>query len=91
MDMLCDMAENCVNYHLPNQDLRNETTRTKTQQKTLDAVKNILRTVSSNEDFTAESPVTKAAGIRGCTDSNATNYNPLATVADTTHSICTSS
>ena len=82
MDMLCDMAENCVNYHLPNQDLRNETTRTKTQQKTLDAVKNILRTVSSNEDFTAESPVTKAAGIRGCTDSNATNYNPLATVAD---------
>lgn len=82
MDMLCDMAENCVNYHLPNQDLRNETTRTKTQQKTLDAVKNILKTVSSNEDFTAESPVTKAAGIRGCTDSNATNYNPLATVAD---------
>ena len=82
MDMLCDMAENCVNYHLPNQDLRNETTRTKTQQKTLDAVKNILKTVSSNEDFTAESPVTKAAGIRGCMDSNATNYNPLATVAD---------
>ena len=43
---LCDIAENCVNYHLPNQDIRTETLKTREQQKTLDKVSKILKTVT---------------------------------------------
>lgn len=82
IQQLCDIAENCVNYHLPNQDIRTETTRSRTQQKTLDKVKSILKTVSSDGEFLAESPTEKKPAIRGCRDPKAKNYNKLATVDD---------
>ena len=82
VEQLCDIAENCVNYHLPNQDLRTETLRTKTQQKTLDKVKQILKTVTSDGEFLAEEPTEKKPAIRGCRDPKAKNYNPAATVDD---------
>ena len=82
VEQLCDIAENCVNYHLPNQDLRTETVRTRTQQKTLDKVSQILKTVTSDGEYIAEEPTVKKPAVRGCRDPKAKNYNPAATVDD---------
>ena len=82
VEQLCDIAENCVNYHLPNQDIRTETSRSRKQQETLDKVKQILKTVSSDGEFLAEEPTAKTPAIRGCRDPKAKNYNPAATVDD---------
>ena len=82
IQQLCDIAENCVNYHLPSQDIRRETSRSRTQQKTLDKVKQILKTVESDGEFLAEKPTEKKPAVRGCRDPKATNYNSAATVDD---------
>ena len=82
ISQLCDIGEQCVNYHLPNQEIRSETRRSNTQQKTLDDVGKILQTVKSDGEFLAESPTEKKPAIRGCRDPKATNYNPAATVDD---------
>lgn len=82
IQQLCDIAENCVNYHLPSQDIRRETARSRTQQKTLDKVKQILKTVESDGEFLAEKPTEKKPAVRGCRDPKATNYNAAATVDD---------
>ena len=79
---LCDIAENCVNYHLPTQDIRRETARTRGQQKTLDKVAKILKTVESDGEFLSEPPTEKKPAVRGCRDPKATNYNAAATVDD---------
>jgi hypothetical protein len=80
---LVSIAENCVEYHLPTQgELRTETKKTLAQQKTLDEVAQILKTVESNEEYDSDSPAAKQAAIRGCTDPKAKNYNPAATVSD---------
>jgi hypothetical protein len=81
---LVSIAENCVEYHLPTQgELRPETTKTLAQQKTLDSVKQILKTVEGNGEFDSTSPAAKVASVRGCMDPKAKNYNPAATVSDT--------
>lgn len=82
VSQLCDIGEQCVNYHLPNQEIRSETRRSNTQQKTLDDVGKILKTVKSDGEFLAESPTEKKPAIRGCRDPKAKNYNPAATVDD---------
>jgi len=79
---LCDIGEQCVNYHLPNQEIRSETIRTRGQQKTIDSLKKILKTVTSDGEFLAEAPTEKKPAIRGCRDPKATNYNAAATVDD---------
>jgi hypothetical protein len=79
---LCDIGEQCVNYHLPNQEIRSETIRTRGQQKTIDSLKKILKTVTSDGEFLAEAPTEKKPAIRGCRDPKATNYNAVATVDD---------
>jgi len=80
---LVSIAENCVEYHLPTQgELRTETKKTLAQQKTLDAVSQILKTVESNEEYNSATPSAKQSGVRGCMDPKAKNYNPAATVSD---------
>lgn len=79
---LVSIAENCVEYHLPNQSIRTETKKTIEQQKTLDKVGQILKTVESNTEFDSDKPASKQAAIRGCRDPKAKNFNPLATVDD---------
>jgi hypothetical protein len=82
VESLCDIGEQCVNYHLPTQDIRRETARTTAQQETLDKVKQILKTVTSDGEFLAEEPTAKKPAIRGCRDPKAKNYNAAATVDD---------
>lgn len=79
---LCDIAENCVDYHLPKQDIAQKTVRTRKQQETLDKVDKILKTVKSDGEFYAEPPTEKKPAIRGCRDPKAKNYNASATVDD---------
>lgn len=82
-DEICEMASNAAEYSLPKQDIRLNTTRTREQQKTLDRVQNILKTVRSNDEYSSTRPPALAAQIRGCTDPNAKNYNPKATISST--------
>lgn len=79
---LCDIAEDCVDYHLPKQDIAQKTIRTRGQQETLDKVDKILKTVKSDGEFYAEAPTEKKPAVRGCRDPKAKNYNKLATVDD---------
>lgn len=81
IQQLCDIAENCVDYHLPNQDFQ-KTIKTRAQQETLDKVDKILKTVNSDGEYFAESPTEKKPAVRGCRDPKAKNYNSLATVDD---------
>ena len=79
-DEICEMASNAAEFSLPRQDIRLNTAKTLAQTKTLDKVKQIVRTVTSNEEFQSTRPEAKAAQIRGCMDSKAKNYNPQATI-----------
>ena len=79
-DEVCEMASNAAEYSLPKQDIRLNTFKTKTQQRTIDKVKNILLTVRSNDQYSSTRPAEISAQIRGCMDSGAKNYNPKATV-----------
>ena len=78
---VCEMASNAAEYSLPNQTIRLNTFKSRTQQKTLDNVKQLLLTVRSNETYTSSRPASIAAQIRGCTDPKAKNYNPRAIIS----------
>jgi hypothetical protein len=84
-DAICEMASNAAEFSLPKQDIRLNTYKTKAQQKTLDEVKEIVKTVRSNSEYTSTRPPTLSAQIRGCMDPKAKNYNPNATIP----SVCT--
>ena len=77
---ICDMASNAAEYSLPNQNIRLNTTKTITQQQTLDKVKDILKTVRVNKDYQSTRPNPIDAQIRGCIDPEAKNYNKAATI-----------
>ena len=79
-DEICNMASDAAEFTLPKQTLRLNTLKSKAQQTTLDEIKQILRTVRSNDEYASTKPPVKAAQIRGCMDSSAKNYNPNATI-----------
>ena len=78
---VCEMASNAAEYSLPKQTIRLNTFKSRTQQRTLDNLKQLLLTVRSNETYTSSRPAAKAAQIRGCTDPTAKNYNSRATIS----------
>jgi hypothetical protein len=78
---VCEMASNAAEYSLPKQAIRLNTFKSRSQQRTIDSVKQLLLTVRSNETYTSSRPAAMAAQIRGCTDPTARNYNPRATIS----------
>ena len=69
---------NAIEKYLPKRDIREETGLTKEEQVTLDEVKQILKSASSNTTFKSDIPSTIDSVVRGCMDKNAMNYNPKA-------------
>jgi hypothetical protein len=69
---------NCIDYYLPKRDIQKDSVLTKEEQITLDKVSQILKSTTSKSLYTSTVPDKVNARIRGCTDSNATNYNPMA-------------
>lgn len=67
-----------IDYYLPKRSIQEENILTHDEQITLDEVSQILKTITSGTTYQTDSLVNKQGVVRGCTDPNAKNYNPLA-------------
>ena len=70
----------CIDFYLPKRDIKTKSVLTKEEQITLDRVKQILKSSTSNAVYESTEP--DSAEVRGCTDPNSLNYNKYATVDD---------
>lgn len=86
MDDVTNIIGNCIEYYLPKRNIQEETSLTIEQQKTLDKVGEILKTVTSNENYTSTIPPTVSAKVVGCKSENALNRNMNADIHD--ESLC---
>jgi hypothetical protein len=77
-EILNSILISVINKYLPNQTIQEQNILTHDEQITLDATKNILKTISSGTTYQTDALQNKQAIVRGCTDPNAKNYNPLA-------------
>jgi len=73
---------NSLEYYLPKRDIQKDNILSKEEQITIDALKNILKSSTSNSIYSATEPDSIDAEVKGCTDPSATNYNSLATESD---------
>lgn len=69
---------NAINKYLPKRNIQETNELSSDQQITLDRVKRILKSAQSNLRIKSTIPDKVAGIVRGCTDKNAENYNPLA-------------
>jgi hypothetical protein len=69
-----------IDKYLPKRSIQEENILTLDEQITLDEVKELLKTVTSGTKYDTDQIVINP--IRGCTNPNAKNYNPLATEDD---------
>lgn len=69
---------NAVNKFLPARDIQETNELSKNQQVTFDRVKQILKSASSKLKVKSTIPDEVEGVVRGCTDKNAMNYNPMA-------------
>ena len=69
---------NCIEFYLPKRNIQKDNILTKEQQVTLDKVKQILKSSTSNSIYNSTVPDTIEGIVRGCNDPSAENYNPLA-------------
>lgn len=71
-----------ISFYLPKQDIQEDNILTKEEQITLDATKEILKSIISSNTNETTGIGNKQGIVRGCTDRSAKNYNPLATESD---------
>jgi hypothetical protein len=71
-----------IEYYLPKRNIQEDNILSKDEQITFDATKEILKSIISNNKNTSSEIGNKQPIVRGCTDPNALNYNPLAVESD---------
>lgn len=86
LNTVTEIAGQCIEYYLPKRNIQEESSLTIEQQKTLDEVQQLLKTVSSNQTYKSTIPPSVSAKVAGCKDPNALNYNPNADIDD--RSLC---
>ena len=86
LNKMVEIAGQCIEYYLPKRNIQEESSLTLEQQKTLDEVQQLLKTVTSNETYKSTVPPSLSAKVLGCKDPNALNYNPNADIDD--RSLC---
>jgi len=69
---------NAINKYLPKRNIQETNELSSDQQITLDRVKRILKSAQSNLTIKSTIPDKVGGIVRGCTDKNAENFNPLA-------------
>lgn len=69
---------NCIDFYLPKRDIIKDSVLSKEEQITIDKVKQILKTTTTDSIYDSTVPDKVNARVRGCTDPNAENYNSLA-------------
>jgi hypothetical protein len=82
LDVAYDVLLRSIDVELPKRDLTPKAELAFEEQITFDELKKILETTTSNSIYDSTVPDTINAIVRGCTDSNALNYNPLAVEDD---------
>ena len=70
----------CIDFYLPKRNIKTKSILTKEEQITLDEVKSILSSSTSNSIYDTTEPT--ETDIKGCTDPNSLNYNKYATIDD---------
>ena len=73
---------NSLEYYLPKRDIQKDNILSKEEQITLDALKNILKSSTSNSIYSPTEPDSIDAEVKGCTDPSAENFNPSANTED---------
>ena len=73
---------NSLEYYLPKRDIQKDNILSKEEQITIDALKNILKSSTSNSIYSATEPDSIDAEVKGCTDPSAENFNPSANTED---------
>lgn len=73
-----------IDFYLPKRNIQEKNILTPEQQITFDQVKQILKTVTSESIYDPSEPDEVNSQVRGCTDPEALNYNPLAEVENGT-------
>jgi hypothetical protein len=73
---------NSLEYYLPKRDIQKDNILSKEEQITIDALKNILKTSTSNSIYSSTEPDSVDAEVGGCTDPSAENFNPAANKED---------
>jgi len=86
LNKMIEIAGQCIEYYLPKRNIQEESSLTIEQQKTLDEVQQLLKTVSSTQTYKSTIPPSVSAKVLGCKDPNALNYNPNADMDD--RSLC---
>ena len=86
MDTVSTIIGSCIEYYLPKRNVQEETSLTIEQQKTFDKISEVLKTVTSNENYTSTIPPSISAKVIGCKSENALNYNMNADIHD--ESLC---
>ena len=71
-----------IDYYLPKRSIQEKNLLTPEQQDTFDKLDQILKTVRSNDYYESDELDEVGAKTRGCTDPEASNYNPSAVVDD---------
>jgi hypothetical protein len=71
-----------IKFYLPTQNIQEDNILTPAEQITFDATKDILKTILSNNVNSTTDIGNRQSVVRGCTDRDATNYNPLAVEDD---------
>ena len=71
-----------IDKYLPKRAYQEENILTLDEQTTLDEVKQLLKTVTSGTKYDTDLFVNQPSVVKGCTNPNAKNYNPLATEDD---------
>lgn len=73
---------NVIEFFLLKRDIIEDNILTKEEQVTLDKLKTIIKTTTSDSVYDTTIPDSVGGVIRGCTDPNSKNYNPKATEDD---------
>lgn len=71
-----------IEYYLPKRNIQEDNILSKDEQITLDETKQILKSILSSTENVSTEIGNKQPIVRGCTDRNALNYNPLAVEND---------
>lgn len=71
-----------IEYYLPKRNIQEDNILSKDEQITFDATKEILKSILSSNTNVSSEIGNKQPIVRGCTDPNALNYNPLAVESD---------
>lgn len=83
-NVISEILTEVIDFYLPKRNIQEKNELTPEQQVTFDEVKEILKSTTSNELYDSTIPDEVRGQIRGCTDSEALNYNPNADIDDGT-------